>query len=295
MIIIKIIFYCLLVCLFISGCSANQNNFNENYDDTGFNSYDNTNIYGYDYKNRQEEISKNGYFEDYAGNKFDEFLISEHFELYYNSISLLNKVYASSSIKILEEEYNRILEFLNVEEDNMPIIKIHMYDEYEKIRLSMIDELKFDPDDMDISFMGISIKSDTIYFTLKDKSGNIIDLKRVLAHELTHIVTMVLTGSNAQVDWLWEGTAKYLAQDRDFSEVYYEDMLEKGLPDLYTLKYESRYTYGYSMVEYIIETYGREKLIKLLLHQGDIMDVLNITMKEFEDGWKSFIKGKIDL
>lgn len=295
MIIIKIIVNCFLICLFISGCSANQINFNEVNNDTGVNSYYNTYIYGYDYINRQEEISKNGYFEDKAGNKFHEFLVSEHFELYYNSMSQLNQVYASSAIKILEEEYSRILEFLNVEEENMPTVKIHMYDDYDKIRLSMIDELKFDPDDMDISFMGISIKNDTIYFTLKDKSGNIIDIKRVLVHELTHIVTMVLTGNNTQVDWLWEGTAKYLAQDRDFSEVYYEDMLEKGLPDLYTLKYESRYTYGYSMVEYIIETYGREKLIELLLHQGDIMDVLNITMDEFEIGWKGFIKGKIDI
>ncbi|MBP1927191.1 hypothetical protein J2Z76_003064 [Sedimentibacter acidaminivorans] len=170
-----------------------------------------------------------------------------------------------------------------------------MYDEYEKIRLSVIDELKFDPDDMNINFMGVSIKNDTIYFTLKDKSGYTVDLKRLLVHEFTHIVTMALTEGKTQIDWLWEGTAKYLAQDRDFSESDYKEMIEKGLPEFYMLNNESRYIYGYSMVEYIIETYGREKLIELLVKQGDIDDVLNITVDEFKDGWKGFLEEKIEL
>ena len=293
--IIKKIFYCLLICIFISGCNNNGSNFTEVNLDDDVNSYDNANVYGYRYINRQEKIIKNGYFEDSAGYKFDEYMLSEHFEIYYNSNNQSNKFYASNSIKILEEEYYRILEFLNVEETNMPIVKLHMYDEYEKIRLSIIDELKFDPDDMNINFMGVSIKDDTIYFTLKDKSGYTVDLKRLLLHEFTHVVTTALTGGKTQIDWLWEGTSKYLAQDRDFSEWYYKEMLEKGLPEFYMLKDESRYTYGYSMVEYIIQTYGREKLIELLVQQGDIEDVLNITEDEFQDGWKGLLEEKIEL
>lgn len=279
--------------MFISGCNTNSRNFSEVNQDEGINSYDN--LYGYDYINRQEEIDRKGYFEDSARNMFNDYIVSDHFEIYYNSSNQSNKLYASNSIKILEEEYYRILEFLNVEETNMPKVKIHMYDEFEKIRLSIIDELKFDPNDMNINFMGVSIKNDTIYFTLKDKSGHIIDIKRVLVHEFTHIVTMALTDGKAQVDWLWEGTAKHLAQDRDYSEVYYKEMLEKGLPDLYVLSIgEGRYTYGYSMVEYIIKTFGREKLTELLVQQGDINNVLNITADEFRDGWEAFLEEKLN-
>lgn len=287
-------FYCFLICIFISGCNSKSSNFNEVNQDEGINSYDN--VYGYDYINKQEEIDKKGYFEDRAGNIFNEYLVSDHFEVYYNSNNQSNKLYASNSIKILEEEYYRVLEFLNVDETKMPKVKIHMYDEYEKIRLAVIDELKFDPDDMNINFMGVSIKSDTIYFTIKDKSGYTIDLKRVLVHEFTHIATMALTGGNAQIDWLWEGTAKYLAQDRDYSKAYYKEMIEKGLPDLYILNLsEGRYTYGYSMVEYIIKTYGREKLIELLVHQGDIDGVLNIKVDDFRNGWKVFLEEKLNF
>jgi len=286
--IINKIFSFLLMCMFVSGCSSNFSEVNQN---ESINSHDT--VYGYDYINRQEEIIKNGYFEDGAGNKFDGYLVSEHFEIYYNDNNQSNKLYASNSIKLLEEEYDRILEFLNVEETKMPIVKIHMYDEYEKIRFSIINELKFDPDSMS-NFMGVSIKSDTIYYTLKNRFGHTIDLKRVLVHEFTHIVTMVLTNGNAQVDWVWEGTAKYLAQDKDFSETYYKEMLEKSLPDLHTLNIgENRYIYGYSMVEYIIKTFGREQLIELLVQQGEIDDVLNITEDEFIDGWEEFLEEKL--
>jgi hypothetical protein len=279
--------------MFISGCNTNSSNFSELNQDEVINSYDN--MYGYDYINRQEEIDRKGYFEDKAGNMFNDYMVSDHFEIYYNSNNQSNKLYASNSIKILEEEYYRILEFLNVEETNMSKVKIHMYDEYEKIRLSIVDELKFNPDDMNINFVGVSIKNDTIYFTLKNKSGHVIDMKRILVHEFTHIVTMALTGGMAQVDWLWEGTAMYLAQDRDFSEVYYKEILEKGLPDLYVLSIsESRYTYGYSMVEYIIKTFGREKLIELLVQHGDIDNVLNISEDEFRDGWETFLEEKLN-
>lgn len=286
------LFCILLACIFFSGCETNSIAYK---DATGesINS-ENNHTYG-DKNNRKYEIDNEGYFEDIAGYKFDKYFVSEHFEIYYNSKNELNKFYASNSIKILEEEYDRILKFLDVEDTNMPIVKINMYDEYECLRQSIISETFFDPDDTDINLVGITLNKDTFYFTTKSETGKMIDLKSVLVHEFVHTVTMALTNGKMQIDWLWEGTAKYLSQDRDYSEPYYKEMIDNGIPEMYLLRRNEkyRYIYGYSMVEFIVETYGKEKFIDLLLDYGDIEEVLNVTQREFREVWKTFLKEKM--
>jgi uroporphyrinogen-III synthase len=48
------------------------------------------------------------------------------------------------------------------------------------------------------------------------------------------------------------------------------------------------------MVEYIVETYGKEKLVELLREYEDIEKVLNILENEFRDGWIEFLKEKVN-
>ncbi|KAF5042599.1 hypothetical protein DSECCO2_510960 [anaerobic digester metagenome] len=274
-----------ILCVCVLGCENKGTTYKETTNENIAN----------DEINRKEAIDKEGFFEDSAGYKFDKYIVSDHFELYYNSKNELNKFYATNSIKILEEEYNRILEFLSVDSTNMPIVKINMYDEYECLRQSIISEAFFDPDDMDINFAGVMLSKDTFYYTLKHESGKSVDLETVLVHEFVHTVAMALTNGKMQIDWLWEGTARYLTEDTDYSKVYYKELIEKGIPDRYLLKrnVKYRYNYGYSMVEFIVETYGREKLVDLLMDYGDIEEVLNITESEFKEGWKVFVEGKI--
>ncbi len=121
-------------------------------------------------------------------------------------------------------------------------------------------------------------------------------LLQPLKHEFTHNVTMALAKDDHQPDWLLDGIAMYLAQEKDKSEPYYEELLKNGIPQMYTLKKndKDRYIYGYSMVEYIIEEYGREKLVELLMEYGDIQKVLNISDDEFRDCWIKFLEGKIN-
>lgn len=256
--------------------------------------YEQKSFYGFDNRNRIEEIDKNGYFEDSAGYKFDRYITSEHFELYYSSENESNKFYASDSLKILEEEYDRILEYLDVDEKNMPVVKINMYDEYEPLRQSFIKETNFDPDIMN-GIYGAYINSNNFYFTRMYK-GKKVDIKTTALHEFTHNVTMALASSKPRVDWLWDGVAMYLSQEKDRSEPYYEELINSGIPEIYTLKNndKDRYIYGYSMVEYIVEEYGREKLVELLREYGDIEKVLNITESEFREGWIEFLKSKLN-
>lgn len=277
--------------LIIKNCILKSDNIiNEQ---TYMDSCEHKSIYGFDNRNRIEEIDKNGYFEDSAGYKFDRYITSEHFELYYSSENESNKFYASDSLKMLEEKYDRILEFLDVDEKNMPVVKINMYDEYEPLRQSFIKETNFDPDIMN-GIYGAYINSNNFYFTWRYK-GKKVDIKTTLLHEFTHNVTMALASAKPRVDWLWDGIAMYVAQEKDRSEPYYEEMIDRGIPEIYTLKSNDRdrYIYGYSMVEYIVKEYGREKLVELLKEYGDIGKVLNITESEFRESWIEFLKGRL--
>lgn len=121
-------------------------------------------------------------------------------------------------------------------------------------------------------------------------------LDTTVLHEFVHNVTMALANEKRHDSWLMEGTAMYLAQHKDRQEPYYDELLEQGIPEIYTLKVPSEdvYKYGYSMVEYIVETYGREKLVELLREYGDIEKVLDISESEFRDEWVEFLNDKIN-
>ncbi len=255
------------------------------------------NIYGFDNRNRKKEIDEYGYFEDSSGYRFDRYLATEHFEIYYNSINENNEYYALNSIKILEEEYDRILSFFNIKELSMSTIKINMYDEYHALRQSAKSEINVDIEDFKyINVKGITIKSNMFYYTWRYK-GSAKELKTVLLHEFTHTVTMALANSMRHPDWLWEGVAMYMAQDEDRYEPYYEELIEKGIPEMYKLKRTDidQYIYGYSMVEFVDQNYGKNKVVELVTEYGDIEKVLDITENEFRDKWIKFLKEKAQM
>ncbi|WP_312811182.1 ABC transporter substrate-binding protein [Sedimentibacter sp.] len=248
-------------------------------------------------KQAKEEIDKKGYYEDSGGYKFDKYIVSEHFELYYSSNDESNEGFASSSVEILEKNYDRILKFLDVKEKDMPNVKVYMYDQYEPLRQVTLKDASFDGDAMAMdAFQGIAIGKDTIYFTLKSKSEKYTDIGPLILHEFTHTVTYALVGEKTPPAWLWEGTAMYLAGQGSSDKSHYNYLLQTGLPKLYELNDSNshyKYTYGHSLVEFIIGTYVREKLVELLKEGGDLEKVLNITENELRDEWTEFYKTKI--
>ena len=254
------------------------------------------NLEGMGFKQAKEEIDKNGYYEDSGGYKFDRYIVSKHFELYYSSNNESNENFASSSVETLEKEYDRILKFLDVKEKNMPSVKVYMYDKYEPLRQVTLRDANFDGDVME-AFQGIAVGNDTFYFTLKNKNGSPTDAGPLVLHEFIHIVTYALAGEGAPAGWLWDGTAMYLSGQGRSDKSHYRNLLQEGLPKLYELNDVSShhiYTYGHSLVEFIIETYGREKLVELLKESGDLKKVLNISENELRDEWTEFMKVKAD-
>lgn len=262
--------------MILVSCSTNNKQSFSNKKESGY--------YGFDTTNRIKAIEEKGYYEDSVGNKFDSYLSSEHFEIYYNSSNEEIKNSVSSYIEILEENYDRILNFLTVKEEDMPKVKIHVYETFEILYQAVNEEDLFQ---FDFRYDGITLYQNVFYILPTDQNTFI--------HEFTHNVTMTLTNVKIQPNWLFEGVAMYLSQQNDSYEDYYEIILKEGLPPIYFVSNNQKecYKYGYSMVEYIIENFGEEKIPELLLAYGDIEKVLSVSLDEFKEGWKNFLEKKV--
>jgi len=49
---------------------------------------------------------------------------------------------------------------------------------------------------------------------------------------------------------------------------------------------------GYSLIEYIVEKWGEDKLPGLITSYIDIETVLGVSESDFEKGWIDFVKAK---
>jgi len=136
------------------------------------------------------------------------------------------------------------------------------------------------------------------------------DSKKIAVHEFTHAVVLKLlvdqeppSVSPEAFDrkfatfptWLWEATSVYEAgQFYDPKSLPF--LQNNSFPNLEELNNRSKggkiYKVGYTIIEYIIERYGREKLIELISSYGNLEKVLGITGDQFLKDWYNFIKQK---
>jgi len=98
--------------------------------------------------------------------------------------------------------------------------------------------------------------------------------------------------------WLWEGLSVYEAEQ--FYEpntlAYFEEGKYPQIEELNNrVKGQKIYTCGYTIIEYILKEYGKNKLIELIESYGDLKIVLNVTDEQFSSNWYNFIKKKYNL
>lgn len=135
------------------------------------------------------------------------------------------------------------------------------------------------------------------------------DIEKIAVHEFTHaIVLQLLLNQSKDLSpeafekkfaefpiWLWEAISVYEANQfvspktlAYFSTGNYPDLNELNQ----RLKGAKIYDTGYTIVEFILELYGREKLLYLFKNQGNIQLSFGITEKEFSKNWFEFAKKK---
>jgi len=87
--------------------------------------------------------------------------------------------------------------------------------------------------------------------------------------------------------WFWEAICDYEAGIVNNISVKY------GMGKSLTLQELNNsnqiYNVGYTIIEYIVETWGKDKIPMLITSYVDIEKVLNVSESEFEKGWIEFV------
>ena len=96
--------------------------------------------------------------------------------------------------------------------------------------------------------------------------------------------------------WLNEGIAVYESgQMNDNMKKFITDkVIKNDIPSLKSLNenfdlHKGSYPFSYTIVEYVIKTYGYEKLNLIIKKPDNIENILGISSDEFEEVWKSYL------
>lgn len=136
------------------------------------------------------------------------------------------------------------------------------------------------------------------------------EISKIAVHEFTHAVFLKLLIDrepeplNAEKFdakfaklpvWIWEAVSVYEAEEFDDPKTL--NYFNNGkYPDISELNDRSKgqkiYTCGYTIIEYILHEYGRDKLIALIESYGDINNVLHVSEEQFSKDWYMFVTNK---
>ena len=95
---------------------------------------------------------------------------------------------------------------------------------------------------------------------------------------------------NEYPQWFWEAISDYEADIVNSVSVKYG--MSKD-PTLKSLNNSNQvYNVGYTIIEYVVEKWGRDKLRPLIKSYVDIESVLKISEPDFEKGWMEFVDEK---
>ncbi len=132
-------------------------------------------------------------------------------------------------------------------------------------------------------------------------------------HEFTHCVQLNILIKDAQRKWpdVHPGDFDKMFEEKfinDYPQWFWEAVCdyEAGVVNTLSVKYGMRknltlqelnssnqiYNVGYTVIEYIVEKWGKNKLPDLIRSYVDIRSVLGVSDSEFEKGWMDFVNEK---
>ena len=123
------------------------------------------------------------------------------------------------------------------------------------------------------------------------------DILQVAPHEFTHIITRNINPKALNIQWLCEGIATYEAKQmpEEVKKAIAEYVEQNKVPSLdkletYQFQQLGGYAFSYTIIEYIVKTYGYEPLIAFIKRPDDYKNAFGISKEEFEIGWMYFLK-----
>ena len=185
-----------------------------------------------------------------------------------NNLSNYNQVIDS----IINDRKKEIFSFFNSEEIDLPVT-IYVYNSIEELVNGMRDRgFKNDPD-----YMCACQKDEDNslnFFEPKDNPRNDEwskeEYKNIIFHELIHCIQFNIFGTTPE--WINEGIAKYLdgTYSKGIKWLLDNYIYNNPIPSQFEIENEfgmhdyDSYDYAYLMVSYIMDCYGKEKLIEIL-------------------------------
>jgi hypothetical protein len=139
------------------------------------------------------------------------------------------------------------------------------------------------------------------------------EMEKVAVHEFTHCVqlniliqdALLKNGNKNSADfdknfekefekkypqWFWEAICDYEAGIVNKSSVNYG---MKSKPTLQELNNSNQiYNVGYTIIEYFVSKYGKDKLPEFIKSYGNFEKVIGVSEKEFESEWHKFVEEK---
>lgn len=230
------------------------------------------------------------------------FIPTTHFNINYNGIL---KTEAENIATSLEENYNRIRTELN----DPPHDTIHVFIHSSQNDFNNATGLK------NSTANGTSRGPKAFHLMYQTWFNNVFpaDMRKVAVHEFTHCVQLniliqdALSKSgklnDAEFDrnfeeqfskkypqWFWEALCDYEAAIVNRASVKYG---MRGKPTLKSLNSGNQiYNVGYTIIEYIVAKWGKEKLPDLIITYCDFNQLLQVSESEFEEGWYQFVQEK---
>jgi len=140
-----------------------------------------------------------------------------------------------------------------------------------------------------------------------NNSGSEVNFGKIAVHEFVHAVVLKLLIDREPLPldiknfdekfsklpvWIWEGVSVYEA-DQFYHPNTLEYLKNDEYPEISELNTRSKgqkiYTCGYTLIEYILKEYGRDKLIELIASYGDLESTFNISEEPLALNWHKFI------
>ncbi len=212
-------------------------------------------------------------------------LNAQYFTFNYTSLDD-NNIHVISDT--LERNFQRIMNDLAV--SSIPTITIIFYDNIASLRAGVSSLVP----DLPSWATGLATSTTEIHMLSPNhpdqKFQNIL---KVVVHEFTHCVTLNINSNFANNPrWLWESIALYEA--RQFvtpkSLRYMVNQSPHTLAELNSFSNKNVYEVGFLYAEFIIKTWGKEKLKNLIEANGNTTEVLQVSADQFQTQWFAFVK-----
>lgn len=115
---------------------------------------------------------------------------------------------------------------------------------------------------------------------------------RCIVHEFAHCITLHLNRTIAnRPRWLWEAVAIY--ESEQFVDPKTLEYLRNGRPpslgDLSNIHDSRIYQVGYTIMEYIVSTWGMEAVRELIRSNAHLVNTIHMNEGEFQGGWYNYV------